>query len=134
AERDGLDVGQLAEIRRQVLAGGHRCTVEQHGNYPDASTETAGNLGPHEVRRVVETALRGGVPGIEPASADEDQHHVAILDALVDPRHEIDAGGDVVEVHENRCVPIDRRQVFVQATGVAGSVFAAVADENGRHE
>ena len=56
------------------------------------------------------------VPGVQPVHADENEKHFARLNLLVKMHDEVDAGRDVVHIHEDGLLSEGLNQTVVQST------------------
>jgi hypothetical protein len=92
------------------------------------------DLQPHDVVRVIETAVPSVVDDRKPAVADHHEQHVARLDRLADRLGEVGARWDRVDVLEHPLGAERLRHDPVEPVGLIRGVLPAVAQKDpGRH-
>ena len=89
AELESIAVHQLLDVVRQPLGRRHLCPLQEHRGHQDIPLEGSGNLLAHEIRRTLQATISCGVLCIEPAGADQRQHEIAGLEALVQDATEV---------------------------------------------
>ena len=118
------------EIGWQLRRCRHGRSFDQHGNDPHVATEGGSYLETDEIVGIVKPPSAVPVGAREPLPAYDSEQHIAGANGLLEDVHEVDAGFDVRDVHEDRGRAETRPQVVEEPAGMAGTVFTPVADED----
>ena len=96
----GIAARERAQRLGQVCQLRHLGVVDQHRDHALLLRERRLDLKPHEVLWVIEPTPPGVVGCGEPAPPDHRDQHVAFRHLLVHHLDEVEAGRDVVNIHE----------------------------------
>jgi hypothetical protein len=88
-------LGKLARVR-------HARPVNQDGDDTDVARERRRDFDRYEIAGIVEPASALIVPGIQPIGTDHREENVAGGQLPVQIVHEVDPGGNVVDIHDKR--------------------------------
>lgn len=121
--------GQGLQCVRQRTGGRHGGSFNEHGNDGNTPFERRGNLGSHEITRIIEppasdTATR------QPVVADDRHQCVTRANRRVDRIDEVLARIDAAQIHEHILATEVSLEGIVQTAGMTGGILAPVADEN----
>jgi len=128
----GVEIGEIAELRRKCGAIGHLGAVDQHRNDRRLLRQRSLDLDPDRVRRFAHPYGAAGADA-EPIRADHSQHDVGALQGFMDLSAKIGAERDIIDVHEHRFLAVIGRQVIENAAGDGGGIGAAIRDHDCRH-
>src|SRR5208282_877898 len=84
----------------------------------------------HEIVRVVQPSLSGGVLDVEPVGADEREQRVDRFEALMETLAKVPPERDAVDVHEDRILADIVGEFGREGSGLALRISSPVADEN----
>ena len=107
-KRDRLPSLKRCHRWRQLLRSGHRCTLYQHGDDRDVSSERFLYFETHEVFRVVEPAQSRAIAHRSPSRADHDQHDGRFAQRGVQHVDEVGAWINRIDVEEDLALPSRR--------------------------
>ncbi len=127
AARERLErIRQFARLR-------HVCPIDQNRDDTNVAGKRRCNFDDHEVVRIIQPPPAALIFCFQPAGTNNHQNNVARSDLAVQMRYEINAGRNVVDVHENIFASKCLRQSIVQSTGSTDRIFSAVIYENRTH-
>jgi hypothetical protein len=128
-EPDGVAARETLQALRQIRRARHLGVVDQDRDYALLLLKRRLDLDAHEVFRIVE-APPARLVGGEPALADHRDQHVAACDLVAQHLHEVVAGRDIVDVHEQAFRRKGLLKPAKQGLGEARVVVAAIVDED----
>ena len=123
---------QRRQVFRQVGLGQHGRSVDEHRDHLGPPPERGGDLAPHEVLGVVETAAAVGRGHRGPPRPDHGQHDRAAGKGAVDHGGEVLARREGVDVDEHTLGTERRDQMVGEPERPRRGVGAAVAHEHAR--
>src|SRR5262245_29549893 len=124
---------QRRERVRKLLGAGHPRALEEHRDHPDVALQGCSDFMADEVTGVLQPPPPLGIGDREPVPADERDQDVARAYRALDGLHEVEAGLDAVDIHEDVVAAVMVAQAVMQATGRRTALLAPVADEDACH-
>ena len=132
-ELDRIPGGERLEQVGKVCRAGHRCALNEHRNHPHAAFERFGELAPHVIGGIVQTAAAVAIHRGETLTPHDCEKDAARRDAMRHRFDEIVARRNRVQVAKDLVRSEFRRQRVAQPARVAGRIVATIADENVGH-
>jgi hypothetical protein len=130
AQLDGLPSGEPCEIWWELRSGWYDRSFDQHRNDTHVAGEGGADLETDEVVGIIKPSTAVPVGGRQPLPAYDREQHITRADGALEDVHEVDTGFDVRNVHEHRGPAEASPQVVEEPSGMAGTVFTPVADED----
>ena len=133
AQFEAVPKRQVLQIVGQALLRWHDRPLQQHRRHRDVSFERGRDFLAHEIVRVVQPSLSGGVPDVEPVGADQRQQRVARFEAVMETLPKVAPERDAVDVHEDGRLADIIGEFDRQGSGLSLGISSPVADENPGH-
>jgi hypothetical protein len=128
-----MPIGQIPDLRGQLLGGGHLRPSHQNGRDRYIALERRFDLHADEITGSLQSDPSPFVLCRGPVLVDNDQHEVAGRQCFLQFVAKIATQRNAVHVHEYGALAEPRRKLIEQSPSLAGSGLPSVTDEDRAH-
>lgn len=101
ADLEGVGSGDESQLRRQIGSPRHGCAVDEDGKHRFSADTGLAELGPYEIRGIVQPRVAVGIKRRQPGITDEGDDCITIAEALENALREDIAGRQRVDIAEH---------------------------------